>query len=86
MAASSSSFSLGLEESVPPLIASLVGSAERLPDLVELSSPEPVLATNRRPALSNYVVPAVRFNAGTRNVAVFPLHREAIGNVWETEA
>ena len=83
---SSSSFSLGLEESVPPLIASLVASAERLPDLMELRSPEPVLATNRRPTLSNYVIPAVRFNAGTRNVAVFPLHREAIGNVWETES
>ena len=74
-----------VEDFVPPLISSLVASAERLPELLELGTPEPVLAKNRRPILSNFVVPAVRFRVGIRTVAVFPLHREAIGDVWEVE-
>ena len=36
--------------------------------------------------LTNFVVPAVRFRVGTRTVAAFPLHREAIGDLWDTEA
>ena len=74
-----------VEDFVPPLISSLVASAERLPELLELGTPEPVLAKNRRPILSNFVVLAVRFRVGIRTVAVFPLHREAIGDVWELE-
>ena len=74
------------EDSALPLISSLVASVERLPDLMDLGTPDPVLAKNRRPALTNFVVPAVRFRVGTRTVAAFPLHREAIGDLWDTEA
>ena len=75
-----------LEESVPPLISSLVTSVERLPDLTELGTPEPVLAKNRKPLLANFIVPAVCFRVGTRTIAVFPLHREAIGDMWDTDS
>ena len=63
------------------LISSLVASVERLPDLMDLGTPDPVLAKNRRPALTNFVVPAVRFRVGTRTVAAFPLHP---GSNWRS--
>ena len=53
------------EDSALPLISSLVASVERLPDLMDLSTPDPVLAKNRRPVLTNFVVPAVCFRVGT---------------------
>ena len=77
--------SRSIEEASPPLIHSLVVSTERLPDLADLGTPEPVLAKNRRPGLVNFVVPAVRFQVGTRTAAVYPLHRESIGDVWDSE-
>ena len=73
------------EESVP-LISSLVASVERLPEFPELGTPEPVLARSRKPVLANFMIPAVRFRVGTRTIAVFPLHREAIGELWDTDA
>ena len=74
------------EDSALPLILSLVASVERLPDLMDLSTPDPVLAKNRRPALTNFIISVIRFRVGTRTVAAFPLHREAIGDLWDTEA
>ena len=74
------------EDSAYPLISSLMASVERLPDSLEIGTPDPVLAKNRTPVLTNFVVPAVRFRVGTRTVAAFPLHREAIGDLWDTEA
>ena len=50
-----------VEDFVPPLISSLVASAEHLPELLELGTPESVLAKNRRLIFSNFVVPTVRF-------------------------
>ena len=74
------------EDSALPLISSLVALVERLPDLMDLGTPDLVLAKNKRSILTNFVVPAVCFRVGTRTVAVFPLHREAIGDLWDTEA
>ena len=74
----------GVEEFSPPLlIPSLAPSTEHLPDLLALSVIEPVLASNKRSRLSNFVVPAVRVRAGERIVAVYPLDRESIGDVWD---
>ena len=71
-----------VEDITPPLlIPSLAPSAERLPELpAYMGVPEPVLATNRRPHLANFTVPAVRVVVGSSTVAVYPLHREALGD------
>ena len=74
------------DDSTLPLISSLVASVERLPDLIDLGTPDPILAKNKRPVLTNFVIPAVRFQVGTRTVAAFLLHREVIGDLWDTEA
>ena len=58
------------DNSALPLISSLVASVERLPDLMDLGTPNPVLVKNRRPILTNFVIPTVRFRVGTRTVAV----------------
>ena len=74
------------EEASPPLlIPSLAPSTEQLPDIMSLSVAEPVLATNKRLRLSNFIVPAVRIRLGLRVTAVYPLDRESIGDSWVSE-